>query len=204
MKYQLLLLIIYLITIAYGEDKCTTYKTSDTCTADTANNCKWTATPASCAQKTPVTCTSNTGSEEACTTAGACTYNEVGTCANSKTDAACGEVAATCGDNKGCTGDENGCTAETGQCTYNTKSDCQAQTAAHACQWTKTSATCTDTCASITSNTDCTNNNDCSWTEGTGSCATSNNEEKNDGDDSDSSNYVKFGNYLLVLFLFLF
>ena len=206
MKYQLLLLIIYLITIAYGEDKCTSYKTSETCSADKTNNCKWTGKAASCAQKTSVTCTSHTTSATDCTNAGACTYNELGTCANSKDNAACTAAAATCADTAGCTGDSNGCTAETGQCNYNTKTTCEAQTTAHACAWTKTSATCTDACASITSNTDCTSNSGCSWTEGTGSCATSNSEEKKDGDDSgsDSSNYVKFGNYLLVLFLFLF
>ena len=119
MKYQLLLLTIYLITIAYGQDNACTYTTSETCKADT--NCEWEeANPGKCEQETTKDCSTLTNDEEHCK--GGCSVGE-GTCANTMTDATCateGSISsfdsAKCSAASGCVVDGSTCKAKTGEC----------------------------------------------------------------------------------------
>ena len=287
MKYQLLLLAIYLITIAYGED---TACESITKSSDCIGNCEWTEIKAgSCSQTTTTTCT-ETLIESDCI--GACTFTETGGecekqadtdafCAAALTAATDADADAVCGDITGCEDVDGACKAiavtddscaadlETAKaadntkvcaditgcedvsgvckaksvCTSNQKATCTGDAR---CKWKITSATCTNTCTSLSSD-ECNGKSDvCTWTAATNGCVTKKEDGKtpggddddktpggddndktpggddNDdsgsgsgsgsgtgtgttsGSDSDSSNYVKFGNYLLVLFLFLF
>ena len=264
MKYQLLLLTIYLITITYSQDTCNSYKTSATCTG----NCQWTETKAgSCAQTSTKTCT-DTLVESDCT--GACTFTEKAgkceslgmtdeSCATALTEAKTADNTKVCADIPGCVEVESSCKAITvtdescaadltkAKSTDNTKvcadivgcedvgGTCKAKTEIcketekasctkdGRCKWTITSASCTDTCQPLSTSTECNGKNSlCTWTEGTGTCATKKEEGSDSGSGSgsgsgtgtttgtsseseeDSSYYVKFGKYILVLFLFLF
>ena len=218
MKYQLLLLTIYLITV-YSQKACNTYTTDETC--DEADNCEWEVTKAgSCGQKTTKDCSGLSGDN----CKDGCTLKTTGTCANSKTADECTE-AANCGETAGCTAgkdeeEEDICTPTTGNiCKGETQDDCEKETT-NSCAWTPGASTCSNSCTELTK-ANCGTNTDCTWTEATGTCKTIEGPKGGSGSgsgsgsgtgtgtgtgtgDSDSSNYVKFGNYLLVLFLFLF
>ena len=154
MKYQLLLLTIYLITIAYGQDNACTYTTSETCKADT--NCEWEeANPGKCEQETTNDCSKLANDEEHCK--GGCTLS-AGTCANTMTDATCateGSISsfnsATCTAAPGCVVDSEACKAETDVCdSLDTQSACEEKANTNKCGWTpgKCENTMTDaTCA---------------------------------------------------------
>ena len=149
-----------------------------------------------------------------------------GTCANTMTDATCATAGSTntlnseaCTNAVGCVVDGSNCKATTGECdSLTTEALCVAQAGSKKCGWTPGS--CINSCISLNEAT-CGSTTGCSWKGKTnGSCKKSEDEKKEEGSGtstdtgtgtgtdsgsgSDSSNYVKFGNYLLVLFLFLF
>ncbi len=68
------------------------------------------------------------------------------------------------------------------------------------CVWKAGNGICSESCWAVKTKTEC--GTGCQWKD-PGTCAK---EEKDveEESDSDSSNYVKFLNYLLVLFLFIF
>ena len=139
MHKQLFFIIsLYLITYSFSADTdpCTTKKDSETCKADTTNNCEWTATQASCAAAT-------------CTGLNQATCEGIASCKwDSSNGGSCGAAAACSTLNAGTT---PSCAAST-YCVWTTSCaavDCttltataDACTAAKGCAFTAAGGSC--------------------------------------------------------------
>ena len=162
MKYQLLLLTIYLITV-YSQNACT-YTTQHTCDED--NNCEWEETKAgSCGQTTTKDCSGL--SEDNCN--GGCTFTSTaGTCANVKIVQQCTVAQSLCAETAGCTLDaENTCIPKIGEiCKGATQQACEEETQ-NACEWI--AGTCSNSCTGL-EQSPCGIALGCKWTEATGTC----------------------------------
>ena len=132
-----ILIILYLITFTYCEDKCT-YTDEAQCTADTANKCKWTATKATCAAGAAC----NTFTTQPTCTLGNCKWDAT---ANSNAGAcvdntACGTLTLQADCNKDyCAWSGSTCAAV--DCTQVTASAAEC-TAAKGCAYTQGTGTC--------------------------------------------------------------
>ena len=132
-----ILIILYLITFTYCEDKCT-YTDEAQCTADTANKCKWTATKATCAAGAAC----NTFTTQPTCTLGNCKWDAT---ANSNAGAcvdntACGTLTLQADCNKDyCAWSGSACAAV--DCTKVTASAAEC-TAAKGCAYTQATGTC--------------------------------------------------------------